>query len=125
MSRLTPDVGVDVQLLDGTRVSGKLRVLSPGVNDQTRNGIAYVALPKHSGAAPGMYLSGRFTLATRKALTLPESAIVLRDGNSYVMQVDAQHHAHQLKVDSGRSEEHTSELQSLMRTSYAVFCLKK
>src|SRR3546814_2451668 len=28
-------------------------------------------------------------------------------------------------VDKGRSEEHTSELQSLMRTSYAVFCLKK
>src|SRR3546814_9593469 len=25
----------------------------------------------------------------------------------------------------GKSEEHTSELQSLMRTSYAVFCLKK
>src|SRR3546814_9944765 len=28
-------------------------------------------------------------------------------------------------VASGRSEEHTSELQSLMRISYAVFCLKK
>src|SRR3546814_6047633 len=28
-------------------------------------------------------------------------------------------------VLDGRSEEHTSELQSLMRTSYAVFCLKK
>src|SRR3546814_3186063 len=28
-------------------------------------------------------------------------------------------------VPVGRSEEHTSELQSLMRTSYAVFCLKK
>src|SRR3546814_8127489 len=27
--------------------------------------------------------------------------------------------------EQGRSEEHTSELQSLMRTSYAVFCLKK
>src|SRR3546814_4238066 len=27
--------------------------------------------------------------------------------------------------DLGRSEEHTSELQSLMRNSYAVFCLKK
>src|SRR3546814_7018742 len=26
---------------------------------------------------------------------------------------------------TGRSEEHTSELQSLMRSSYAVFCLKK
>src|SRR3546814_10027051 len=27
--------------------------------------------------------------------------------------------------ERGRSEEHTSELQSLMRISYAVFCLKK
>src|SRR3546814_4179533 len=29
------------------------------------------------------------------------------------------------KVEQRRSEEHTSELQSLMRISYAVFCLKK
>src|SRR3546814_5832675 len=29
------------------------------------------------------------------------------------------------QADSDRSEEHTSELQSLMRISYAVFCLKK
>src|SRR3546814_1805080 len=29
------------------------------------------------------------------------------------------------KIDEARSEEHTSELQSLMRISYAVFCLKK
>src|SRR3546814_5465392 len=29
------------------------------------------------------------------------------------------------KTVRGRSEEHTSELQSLMRISYAVFCLKK
>src|SRR3546814_3764112 len=28
-------------------------------------------------------------------------------------------------IAGGRSEEHTSELQSLMRISYAVFCLKK
>src|SRR3546814_4857716 len=29
------------------------------------------------------------------------------------------------KIDTSRSEEQTSELQSLMRTSYAVFCMKK
>src|SRR3546814_10605975 len=32
---------------------------------------------------------------------------------------------HALRAAAGRSEEHTSELQSLMRSSYAVFCLKK
>src|SRR3546814_5675001 len=30
-----------------------------------------------------------------------------------------------IEIDASRSEEHTSELQSLMRNSYAVFCLKK
>src|SRR3546814_10771581 len=33
--------------------------------------------------------------------------------------------AHYVVEHFGRSEEHTSELQSLMRISYAVFCLKK
>src|SRR3546814_3546892 len=37
----------------------------------------------------------------------------------------AQHHAVLAEQTRGRSEEHTSELQSLMRISYAVFCLKK
>src|SRR3546814_4689424 len=35
------------------------------------------------------------------------------------------HMAGGIFVDAARSEEHTSELQSLMRISYAVFCLKK
>src|SRR3546814_9982102 len=33
--------------------------------------------------------------------------------------------ADSVNLDDGRSEEHTSELQLLMRISYAVFCLKK
>src|SRR3546814_2519080 len=34
-------------------------------------------------------------------------------------------YGHRRRHTDGRSEEHTSELQSLMRNSYAVFCLKK
>src|SRR3546814_10268668 len=34
-------------------------------------------------------------------------------------------HRHRASTSARRSEEHTSELQSLMRISYAVFCLKK
>src|SRR3546814_10619859 len=36
-----------------------------------------------------------------------------------------EHERHQRRARERRSEEHTSELQSLMRISYAVFCLKK
>src|SRR3546814_8302948 len=56
------------------------------------------------------------------------SAIEARQGQARV-RVDTMHSTKDLEFDivivSARSEEHTSELQSLMRTSYAVFCLKK
>src|SRR3546814_3163572 len=42
---------------------------------------------------------------------------IWRDGEEHWMRFE--------HGDSVRSEEHTSELQSLMRISYAVFCLKK
>src|SRR3546814_10183552 len=38
---------------------------------------------------------------------------------------EMQQPAHRQALPGRRSEEHTSELQSLMRISYAVFCLKK
>src|SRR3546814_3118206 len=58
------------------------------------------------------------------------SAIEARQGQARV-RVDTMHSTKGLEFDIvivsawERSEEHTSELQSLMRISYAVFCLKK
>src|SRR3546814_3997445 len=52
----------------------------------------------------------------------PRAVDDARDGSEQVHQV-AQG-PRQPAVREVRSEEHTSELQSLMRTSYAVFCLK-
>src|SRR3546814_1633239 len=42
-----------------------------------------------------------------------------------VLRIDVDAHANRSLAALARSEEHTSELQSLMRISYAVFCLKK
>src|SRR3546814_9613625 len=56
----------------------------------------------------------------------------VKHGSQTELRVRMAHRAHffRLRLDLGletptRSEEHTSELQSLMRISYAVFCLKK
>src|SRR3546814_3686032 len=62
-----------------------------------------------------------------------QSAPHVRVSPSYAKTADLAHHhgdpaRSQSDGDAGyclRSEEHTSELQSLMRISYAVFCLKK
>src|SRR3546814_7478680 len=48
------------------------------------------------------------------------------DGNAGIMLGKAHpFNSHTVQIWCIRSEEHTSELQSLMRSSYAVFCLKK
>src|SRR3546814_6799996 len=52
--------------------------------------------------------------------------VVDRNGTRrYVTVAGTQHRYFNYRYNYRRSEEHTSELQSLMRISYAVFCLKK
>src|SRR3546814_4780696 len=46
-------------------------------------------------------------------------------GQHQPLNRQAERYAREVSGDLRRSEEHTSELQSLMRISYAVFCLKK
>src|SRR3546814_4671609 len=60
---------------------------------------------------------GSFLDTVAAALKLPALRVVETGGNSFAAERE--------QWDDGRSEEHTSELQSLMRISYAVFCLKK
>src|SRR3546814_3588832 len=55
--------------------------------------------------------------ANTTRLNAEQAASAKAENIAYDQQVQA--------VARERSEEHTSELQSLMRTSYAVFCLKK
>src|SRR3546814_9385098 len=65
---------------------------------------------------------GRFDLAHRQR----HARFGLRDvGWPGIADIEPVARLGQRIVDDRRSEEHTSELQSLMRNSYAVFCLKK
>src|SRR3546814_3166287 len=69
-----------------------------------------------------------FKFLTRSTLGSKET-IKWEDGNEYpLIKVDVSSATHPFYTGQNkimRSEEHTSELQSLMRISYAVFCLKK
>src|SRR3546814_9913412 len=56
---------------------------------------------------------------------LRDQTVAARDRIEHVLGHLRHHLAGQVGRQPGRSEEHTSELQSLMRISYAVFCLKK
>jgi RND family efflux transporter MFP subunit len=107
---LRPGLRATVTTLDGRRVTGTLRQLSPTADTATRNAIAYVDIPPGGGLVAGMYATGLFTLGERAALAVPESAVVVRDGNYYLMAVDAQDHVREIKVDTGRRRDEALEI---------------
>ncbi|KAB2892406.1 MAG: efflux transporter periplasmic adaptor subunit, partial [Burkholderiaceae bacterium] len=57
------------------------------VDPATRNALVYVDLPAHPDIRAGMFARGDFLLGERSTLTVPQSALVVRDGFSNVFEV--------------------------------------
>ncbi|KXZ62926.1 Macrolide export protein MacA [Acinetobacter venetianus] len=83
-------------------VSGKVRMIAPVIDPQTRYGLVYVDLPTTQAVRMGMFVKGEFDLGQKSALTIPQTALLLRDGFSYVFIVDQQNRVSQQKVSVGR-----------------------
>lgn len=102
LGRLKPGQAATVVPSGGTAIQGTLRMVAPTVDPQTRNGLVYVDLPANSGARAGMFARGEFEIGSGAALTLPQTAVLLRDGFSYVLRVGPDSKVVQTKVTLGR-----------------------
>jgi RND family efflux transporter MFP subunit len=101
---------VTVMRPDGSKITGSVRQIAPTIDSNTRYGLVYVDLPPRNDLTAGMYVKGLFSIGVKPALIVPESTIMFRDGNNYVMTVDADHHAHQIKVTTGRRQAQQIEI---------------
>lgn len=86
----------------GGMVTGTVRTVAPSVDPQTRNGLIYVDLPATDAVRAGMFARGEFELGRTPALSLPQTAVVLREGFAYVFRVEGDQRAVQTKVELGR-----------------------
>lgn len=105
LSRLTPGTVATLTTPNGTRVSGKLRMVGPTVDPQTRNGLVYVDLPTEATGRDiraGMFARGEFDLGQATALSLPQSAVLLREGFAYVFRLEEGNRVALTKVTVGR-----------------------
>jgi len=98
---LKPGMAVRVTAASGEVLTGKLRIIAPTVDAQTRNGLVYVDLPGGNSAKAGMFARGEFEVGTQQGMTLPQSAVLLREGFSYVLRVGADNKVTQAKVKVG------------------------
>lgn len=102
LARIKPGMPVGVNTPGGNVISGKVRMIAPTVDDKTRNGLVYVDLLATADAKAGMFARGDFEIGSGQALTLPQSAVVLREGFSYVMRVGPDAKVSETKVAVGR-----------------------
>src|SRR3546814_5588758 len=78
--------------------------------DRSPDGTIFLLKPRAPGSSPRRLLMQTLSGTKEKRDAISQELRLQSTGDSFL---------------NWRSEEHTSELQSLMRTSYAVFCLKK
>jgi RND family efflux transporter MFP subunit len=121
IGRIQVGAPVQVKAASGQLLQGKVRMVAPSVDAQTRNAIVYVDLPAATGSArAGMYAQGEIALGQSQALTVPQSAVVVRDGFSYVYTVGADQKVSQLKVQTGRQSGDRVEVISGLKADARV-----
>jgi RND family efflux transporter MFP subunit len=114
LGRLAAGTPARVTAANGTELKGKVRMIAPTVDPQSRSALVYVDLaPAAEGDAParaGMFAKGEFDLGVSNALTVPQQAVVVRDGFSYVFRLNPDSRVSQIKVETGRRLENRIEL---------------
>jgi RND family efflux transporter MFP subunit len=104
MVSLKPGMVALVTAGNAAPIKGTVRMVAPTVDPQTRNGLVYVDLPASASASAraGMFARGEFEIGSGSGLTLPQSAVLLRDGFSTVLRVGPDMKVAQVKVSVGR-----------------------
>ncbi|MBF5004913.1 efflux RND transporter periplasmic adaptor subunit [Diaphorobacter caeni] len=112
--------GVTVTAASGAQVEGTVRTIAPTVDAQTRNAIVYVDLPAHADIRAGMFARGEFVLGQRNAITVPTSAIVVRDGFSNVFELVGTDHVRMVRVQTGQRTGETVEITSGLKPDASI-----
>ncbi len=86
----------------GSAVTGTVRQLAPTVDARTRYALVYVDLPANSPARAGMFARGRFEIGRASALTVPQDAVVMRDGFAHVLLLGDGNAVRMQRISTGR-----------------------
>ncbi|MEZ6031304.1 MAG: efflux RND transporter periplasmic adaptor subunit [Hyphomonadaceae bacterium] len=91
-----------VTLGTGEQIAGKVRFISPRVDQNTNLGRARIELPYDAGLRPGSFAEARFSAESAGVLAVPAAAIRYEAGGAFVMLVDDANTVHQTPVKLGQ-----------------------
>lgn len=84
-----------------SNIEGTIRLISEKIDEKSRNGVVHVELPADARLRSGMFARGEIVGGDTRVLTVPQAAVVTKDGESYVFKVAGDGRAQQTKVETG------------------------
>jgi RND family efflux transporter MFP subunit len=107
LGRLAVGTPAKITAASGARLEGRVRMIGPTVDAQNRNALVYVDVkpvpgPASGSARAGMFARGEFDLGSVEAVTVPQSAVVVREGFSYVFRLGGDNRVSMVKIQAGR-----------------------
>jgi multidrug efflux pump subunit AcrA (membrane-fusion protein) len=85
------------------------------MDSTTRNGLAYVSLSRQSSLKAGAYARGEILIDQAEGLSVPETSIVTRDGNSFVFVISEKSTAGLVPVVTGTRQRGRVEITAGLR----------
>lgn len=82
--KVTPQLPVQVQRADGKVIQGKVSIVVPEVDPDTRLGLVRINVPVNEGLMPGMFVKGTLMLPPHEAIVVPSDTVISRDSRYYV-----------------------------------------
>lgn len=113
LPRVAAGQAVRLQPSGAAPVQGRVRQVAPTVDPATRNGLVYVDLPAAPQLRAGQFARGELLLAEQAVLTLPQTAVLMRDGFAYVFRLDKAQVRQQKVVLGARQGERVAVLSGL------------
>ncbi|WP_175873547.1 efflux RND transporter periplasmic adaptor subunit [Burkholderia sp. BCC0397] len=120
LAAVRPGQPVELARADGGTARGVVRQVAPVLDKATLAGIVYVDLPADAGLQAGGFASGAIVTGRTRALTLPDAAVVARDGFHYAWTVDARQRVHPVKLVRGRAQDGRVEVLAGLRPDARV-----
>lgn len=120
ISEVRPGARTRLSLSDSRVLEGRVLLVEPTLSTNTGRGVVHVTLPLGSEAYVGAFLKGTLEIGTQRALVIPQSAIVQRDGRAYVYVVDAQSKVNSLVVSTRRRNHDSVEVSGVALNSRIV-----
>lgn len=110
--RIEPGARAVLRGPDGIEVTGTVRQVAPALDAANRTGLVYIDLPQPGALRAGMYAQGELHLGELQARTVPEQAVVERDGYRYVFVLGQDDVVAQRRIETGARQDNVVQIVS-------------